>query len=279
MLNKKEHEEVIESIDITTSILNIRKGIAKYFIDSNLIKEENMSKEVVEYVIKDISNYSACLAYNVQCILTNIETYTYIEDLANNVGDFYNDDIPDDLTIILELTENVNDTFYNLIYSLTDLFTDLYLSIANRIKKYSTSNDAKIKTENDIISLVIVNSEQDITVYTDLSLGQNLGNIPVFRYDLSTAYIIFKELTGKDDTIAFKKIIEYSSYIWNNRPHGDMYDISPEEIKDYLDLDVQVYLIEILKIVNGLPKYTIKNFYGWISETLSIRSIKNVEYS
>ena len=53
----------------------------------------------------------------------------------------------------------------------------------------------------------------------------------------------------------------------------------PEEIKDYLNLDIQVHLEEILKIVNGLPRLTIKNFYGWIGDTLSIRSIKNVEYS
>ena len=283
MSNNRNYELIVESVNITTMMHKLRESITEYFLINGLIKEENIKDEVVLHVVSDISNYSAYLAYSAQRTAVDIkaEEHSYLEDMANGLDEFYTEEIPVELIEILVLKENdrIGKTFYNLVYDLSNLFTEVYNFIYLNVKTKSTANDAKIESKNGVISLHIFNNIPNINTYTDIELSGDVSNMPIFRHELDTAFIIYKELTGKDDPITFKKIIEYASHIWNCRAHGDTYDIMPEEIKDYLNLDIQVHLEEILKIVNGLPRLTIKNFYGWIGDTLSIRSIKNVEYS
>ena len=94
-----------------------------------------------------------------------------------------------------------------------------------------------------------------------------------FMYDFKSQYILFNNILKSNDVDEFKAFIETLHFILNHEKYNTK-TVKAEHILLEYNINIEKYVLiadELIKIINTIPMYVLKNFNGWLYKTMKGR--------
>lgn len=257
----------MREIDITPCMDLIILSCNNY-IDNNLdetYKDYIMDIATESYNVKNIDNLDYVYRYNESKLCLD----NYIYNLSKNIFDYY-----------LEVENSiVANNLFNMVLSLQEVFkkTIKYLLpyMEEGCEYYTyidkcTIDDIYLTKVIYILHITEIKNSRITKLKDTTTIKESSIN---FMYDFKSQYILFNNILKSNDVDEFKAFIETLHFILNHEKYNTK-TVKAEHILLEYNINIEKYVLiadELIKIINTIPMYVLKNFNGWLYKTMKGR--------
>ena len=257
----------MREIDITPCMDLIILSCNNYIVNNldETYKDYIMDIATESYNVKNIDNLDYVYRYNESKLCLD----NYIYNLSKNIFDYY-----------LEVENSiVANNLFNMVLSLQEMFKKtikyLLLHMEERYDYYTyidkvTVIESHVPRIEYILRIVELKNSKITKLKDTTTIKESSIN---FMYDFKSQYILFNNIFKSNDLDEFKAFIETLHFILNHEKYNTK-TVKAEHILLEYNINIEKYVLiadELIKIINTIPMYVLKNFNGWLYKTMKGR--------